>query len=110
MGANFVFKPSSKSSQAVQVVIISMAAVFCVSLPGLANSADGGEDRLAMNTGTSTTATTNYQDAEIKHAVDVLKSVEKQDESKLKAKKLLRHNQRAAGNILILGGAEAFPM
>lgn len=109
MGAYFVSK-TSKSSQAVKLTTIALAAVFCASLPGLANSSDVCQDKLAMNTGTSTTATTNYQDAEIKHAVDVLKAVEKQAEVNLKAKKVLRHNQRSAGNILILGGAEAFPM
>lgn len=109
MGANFVSK-TSKSSQAVQSVTIALAAVFCVSLPGLANSNEVCQDKLAMNTGTSTTATRNYQDADVSQAVDVLKAVEKQSETKLKAKKVLRHNQRSAGNILILGGAEAFPM
>ncbi len=101
-----MFKPSSKGSQAVMV---ALTAVFCVSLPVLASN-DVCQDKLAMNTGTSTSATTNYQDAEIKQAVDALRAVEKQAETKLKAKKVLRHNQRSAGNILILGGAEAFPM
>ena len=101
MGAIFVFKPSTKA------VTTAAAIICCTALPTLANSGPVCQDKLAMNTGAPTTT---YQDAEIKQAVDTIKAVEKQAGTKIKAKKELRHNYKSAGNILILGGAEAFPM
>lgn len=101
MGAVFVSKSNTKA------VITAAAIICCIALPALANSGPACQDKLAMNTGAPTTS---YQDAEVKQAIDTIKAVEKQAGTKIKAKKELRHNYRSAGNILILGGAEAFPM
>ncbi len=104
MGAIFVSNPSTKA------VTTAVAIICSIALPALANSGPVCQDKLAMNTGASSTAVTNYQDAEIKQAVDTIKAVEKQAGTEIKTKKLLRHNYKSTGNILILGGAEAFPM
>jgi hypothetical protein len=101
MGAIFVFNPSTRA------VTTAAAIICCIALPALANSGPVCQDKLAMNTGAPST---RYQDAEVKQAIEALKAVEKQAGTKIKAKKVLRHNYRSAGNILILGGAEAFPM
>ena len=98
MGAIFVFKPSTKA------VTTAAAILCCLSLPALAN-APVCEDKLAMNTATPT-----YQDDQVKQAISAIKAVGKQAGTKIKEKKRLRHEYKSAGNILILGGAEAFPM
>jgi len=107
MGAKFVTNSSFKATNALT---IALAAVISVALPVLASTDSVCQDKLAMNTGTTTSATTSYQDSEIKQAVEAIRQVEKQAGTKLKTKKVLRHNYKSAGNILILGGAEAFPM
>lgn len=101
MGAKFVSKSRTKA------LAVTAAILGCISLPALANPGLIGEDKLAMNTGAPNSG---YQDASVKQAVDVIKAVEKQAGTKIKAKKVLRQQQRSAANILILGGAEAFPM
>lgn len=101
MGAIFVTKSRTKA------LATTAAILGCIALPAFANSGPDSQDKLAMNTGAPNAS---YQDASIKQAIDTIKAVEKQTGAKIKAKKELRHEHRSAGNILILGGAEAFPM
>ncbi len=104
MGAIFVSKSNTKA------VTTAAAILCCLALPALANTDPVSQDKLAMNTGAPTSA---YQDAEVKQAIDTIKAVDKQAGAKstpIKTKIELRHNHKSAGNILILGGAEAFPM
>jgi len=101
MGAIFV------SNSRTKALGITAAILGCIALPALANSGPVCQDKLSMNTGAPSTS---YQDAGIKQAIDTIKAVERQAGTKIKSKKVLRHEHRSAGNILILGGAEAFPM
>lgn len=91
-------------NQSRQAVTAAAAILCCLSLPALAN-APVCQDKLAMNSATPT-----YQDTQVKQAITAIKAVEKQAGTKIKEKKVLRHEYKSAGNILILGGAEAFPM
>ncbi len=101
MGAIFVTNSHTKA------LATTAAILSCIVLPAFANPGPVCQDKLAMNTGAPNAS---YQDASIRQAVETIKAVEKQTGSKIKAKKVLRHEHTSAGNILILGGAEAFPM
>lgn len=93
-----MFNPSKKA------VTTALAIVCSLALPALADV----QDKLAMNTGAPTTS---YQDNEVKQAIETLNAVERKASSKDQPKKQqLRQHRNTAGNILILGGAEAFPM
>lgn len=101
MGAIFVTKSRTKA------MAVAAAILGCITVPALANSGPASQDKLAMNTGAPNSG---YQDAGVQQAIDVIKAVEKQAGTKIKSKKVLRQQERSAATILILGGAEAFPM
>lgn len=104
MGANNVTKSS------ISAATLALAILCGIALPSLANSSQDLQDKLAMNTGASPVAQPKVQDTQVKQAVDTIRAFENPTIAPIKAKKLLRHNYKSAGNILILGGAEAFPM